>query len=295
MEIKFANMASSLLLDNITADATLLSVIPDTGALFPILVQTTDYFKITLTNPGDGSYEIMKVTKTQGDQFTVERAQEGTLALAFPQNSVVENRFTAGSIEQILNDVAATTTNEGRIRIATSAEAKAGVLNTVAMTPLTSVSLSALVGTVTMFAGQLDDDGFAVDSRTGTSRTDWHVCDGTHGTPDLRNLFVIGASSTKAINTSGGSSTLPAVTVGDTVLTTDQMPEHTHACSVTFAQGTDTSYDWVRAEWGGGFDSNPGAGITKSAGKGEAHTHTATYVSTYTPPYYALYYIMKIN
>lgn len=51
------------------------------------------------------------------------------------------------------------------IRIATSAEAKAGVLNTVAMTPLTSVSLSALVGTVTMFAGQLDDDGFAIDAR----------------------------------------------------------------------------------------------------------------------------------
>ena len=291
MEIKFSNMASSLLLDNITDTSTTLSVIPDTGALFPILVQTTDYFKITLTNPGDGSYEIMKVTKTQGDQFTVERAQEGTLALAFPQNSIVENRFTAGSIEQILNDVAATTTNEGRIRIATSAEAKAGVLNTVAMTPLTSVSLSALVGTVLMFAGQLDDDGFVIDARTSSSRTDWHVCDGTHGTPDLRNKFIVGVGTENALHASGGTKkNTPLLTVAGTAITVEQMPSHRHSvymdCGVSGEGNVSSADDW----------HGPGGNYTSSVGGGEEHTHTATSTELDNrPPYYALYYIMKIN
>lgn len=291
MEIKFSNMASSLLLDNITTEATTLSVIPDTGALFPILVQTTDYFKITVTNPGDGSYEIMKVTKTQGDQFTVERAQEETLALPFPQNSIVENRFTAGSIEQILNDVAATTTNEGRIRIATSAEAKAGVLNTVAMSPLTSVSLSALVGTITMFAGQLDDDGFVIDARTSASRTDWHVCDGTHGTPDLRNKFIVGVSTDYDLHASGGNKKVtPTITVSGTAITIEQMPEHRHQvyqdCGVS-GEGNVSSADEYHGH---------GGMYTSKVGGGEEHTHAATSSEIDNrPPYYALYYIMKIN
>ena len=291
MEIKFSNMASSLLLDNITDTSTTLSVIPDTGALFPILVQVADYFKICVTNPGDGTYEIMKVTKTQGDQFTVERGQEDTLAIAFPQNSIVENRLTAGSIEQILNDVAATTTNEGRIRIATAAEAKAGVLNNVAMTPFNSSSLGVLVGTIMMFAGQIDDDGFVIDAKTSTSRTDWHVCDGTHGTPDLRDKFIIGASTTRPLHATGGTDKVtPTITVEGTAITIAQMPKHHHRT-------------WLGAQEGWGQQGDPddwhymqGPLYTDSVGGDEEHTHEATSSElTIYPPYHALYYIMKIN
>ena len=300
MEIKFSNMASSLLLDNITDTSTTLSVIPDTGALFPILVQVADYFKICVTNPGDGTYEIMKVTRTQGDQFTVERGQEDTLAIAFPQNSIVENRLTAGSIEQILNDVAATTTNEGRIRIATAAEAKAGVLNNVAMTPLNSSSLGVLVGTIMMFAGQIDDDGFVIDAKTSTSRTDWHVCDGTNGTPDMRDKFVVGAGHDYTLHATGGNKKVtPTATVAGTALTIEQMPEHAHSTYVfsysdpmygpttNAAQGYDSSWETngMVANWG-----------TSKVGGGSEHTHTATVSEVDTrSPYHALYYIMKIN
>ena len=299
MEIKFSNMASSLLLDNISDTATTLSIIPDTGALFPILVQVADYFKICVTNPGDGTYEIMKVTKTQGDQFTVERGQEDTLAIAFPQNSIVENRLTAGSIEQILNDVAATTTNEGRIRIATAAEAKAGVLNNVAMTPLNSSSLGVLVGTIMMFAGQIDDDGFVIDAKTSTSRTDWHVCDGTNGTPDMRDKFIVGAGHDYTLHATGGNKKVtPTATVAGTALTVEQMPEHAHSTYVF--SFSDPQYG-PTANAGQGYDSSWDSGIvsswgTSKVGGGSEHTHTATVSEIDTrSPYHALYYIMKIN
>ena len=291
MEIKFSNMASSLLLDNISATATTLSIIPDTGALFPILEQVTDYFKICVTNPGDGTYEIMKVTKTQGDQFTVKRGQEDTLAIAFPQNSIVENRLTAGSIEQILNDVAATTTNEGRIRIATAAEAKAGVLNNVAMTPLNSASIGVLVGTIQMFAGQIDDDGFVIDAKTSTSRTDWHICDGTNGTPDLRNKFIVGVGSDYALHVTGGNKKVTStITVAGHALSIEEIPAHSHQvyqdCGVS-GEGNVSSAD---------EDHGPGGRYTSSVGGGQEHIHTATASELDNrPPYYALYYIMKIN
>jgi len=35
----------------------------------------------------------------------------------------------------------------------------------------------------------------------------WQICDGTNGTPDLRNRFVIGAGDSYAVGATGGSTT----------------------------------------------------------------------------------------
>lgn len=291
MEIKFSNNASTLLLDNILDTTTAFSILPDTGALFPILEQPTDYFKITVTNPGDGSYEIMKVTATTGDLFTVVRAQEGTIALPFPQNSVIENRLTAGSIEHILNDVAATTTEAGRIRIATQSEVKAGVISNAALTPAFSTALYIPVGAVISYAGQYDASGFVIDAATSVTRNDWHICDGTNGTPDLRDKFILGASATHALHNTGGTDKYtPVVTVKDTTLTLEQIPAHNHRvwqdCGVS-GGGNVSSAD----EFHG-----PGGRYTSTEGGGKAHTHEATVAEmTIMQPYYALTYIMKIN
>ena len=46
------------------------------------------------------------------------------------------------------------------------------------------------------------------------------LCDGTNGTPDLRNRFIMGAPNQAGMNTTGGSNT--------TTLTTTQLPAHNH-------------------------------------------------------------------
>lgn len=57
--------------------------------------------------------------------------------------------------------------------------------------------------------------------------TGWTLCDGTLGTPDLRDRFIVGAGSTYAVNATGGANTI--------TLTTAQLPSHTHTGSGTTA------------------------------------------------------------
>lgn len=291
MEIKFANNASTLLLDNILEGTTLLNVLPDTGDLFPELHDPADYFKITLVNPGDGSYEIMHVTKVEGDQFTVERAKENTTAKLFPQNSIVENRLTAGSIEHILNDVAASSTTAGRIRVATEAEVQAGLVNDAALVPAYAASLYVPVGFIAAYQGQLTADGFVIDAATAKIRTDWHVCDGTNNTPDLRGRFILGADSDHVVDTTGGAwKTTPDIKVDNTTLTEAQMPSHRHPVGpysgVNHGQTIDEPWEWHD-------DASSWSGYT---GGNQPHTHSITATDkSVANPYYVLVYIKKIR
>ena len=89
----------------------------------------------------------------------------------------------------------------------------------------------------------------------------WAVCDGTQGTPDLRDRFVLGSgkytydnerevwdffvlgtgSQYAPTQTGGSSSQTPTVTVQGTTLTVAQMPSHSHGGS-TDIEDTGTIY-----------------------------------------------------
>ncbi|MDD3096013.1 MAG: hypothetical protein PHD63_07215 [Candidatus Marinimicrobia bacterium] len=114
------------------------------------------------------------------------------------------------------------------------------------------------VGTIVMWYGT-----------SATVPSGWHICDGTTGTPDLRDKFVVGAGTTYAKGATGGAATH--------TLTTNEMPAHTH--SITIAGG-DGFLNWGAKR--GEYESTSG---TNSTGGGAAHNNL--------PPYHALYYIMK--
>lgn len=105
-EILFSNNASTTLFSTIDNQATEITVAPGTGALFPtISPANNEHFRVTLIST-TGDFEIVKVTARVDDRFTIERAQEGTTAKSFEQNSVVELRLTAGGINWISNRIA---------------------------------------------------------------------------------------------------------------------------------------------------------------------------------------------
>lgn len=104
----------------------------------------------------------------------------------------------------------------------------------------------------------------------------WAICDGTQGTPDLRDNFVIGAGRTYAAQALGGStSTGPAGT-------------HTHTANNGNAVLVPTTLA-VAA----GVGASPVASESDSG-----HSHTINEVGDHThanlPPFVALYYIMKL-
>lgn len=81
--------------------------------------------------------------------------------------------------------------------------------NTIANTEFVAKSLAAaavelgvLPGTVTAFSGTFKD-GYPVDKNTGLVNKEWHLCDGTNGTPDLRNRFIYGGDGTNNGATGG--------------------------------------------------------------------------------------------
>lgn len=141
----------------------------------------------------------------------------------------------------------------------------------------------------------------------------WALCNGANGTPDLRNRFVVGATSTYAVGGIGGS-TSANVTVSSAgshshngatanhTLTIAQIPSHTHDI------------------WGGNYANNSpqklapalnfddaerpvtDPGSLRNTGGGQPHnhnitadgTHSHTVSGSWLPPYYALCYIMKV-
>ena len=41
---------------------------------------------------------------------------------------------------------------------------------------------------------------------SGVVNTNWHVCNGSNGSPDLRNKFIVGSGSSYSLNDTGGQS-----------------------------------------------------------------------------------------
>lgn len=131
----------------------------------------------------------------------------------------------------------------------------------------------------------------------------WLLCNGSSGTPDLRDRFVVGAGSTYAVADTGGSVSV--------TLSTSQIPSHTHSFSATTnTTGAHTHTEQNYSSNGTGDGSGPGASCcggsiensgvqTLSAGD---HSHTVSGTTgaegsggshENRPPYYALAYIMK--
>lgn len=130
----------------------------------------------------------------------------------------------------------------------------------------------------------------------GSIPTGWVLCNGSNGTPDLRNRFIVGAGSTYAVDATGGSADAIVVSHTHTFsATTNTTGSHSHG--ILGYNGTVNVGDYVA---GAEFINNPRTTQgTESAGS-HSHTVSGTTASSGSsgtnanlPPYYALCYIMK--
>ncbi|MBW3015323.1 hypothetical protein KY330_02800 [Candidatus Woesearchaeota archaeon] len=101
----------------------------------------------------------------------------------------------------------------------------------------------------------------------------WSLADGTDGTPDLRDRFIVGAGSSYALGDTGGEDYH--------TLTIAEMPSHTHIYNQVVQPG---SAWWVGS---GGVTTGLSSTASGPAGGSAAHENR--------PPFYALIYCMKTS
>lgn len=123
----------------------------------------------------------------------------------------------------------------------------------------TAVAAGIPVGVITMWSGSI-----------ASIPAGWALCNGTSGTPDLRDRFIVGAGSTYAVAATGGANTI--------TLDTTQIPSHTHT-------GTTNATDLSHTHTGSGTTSDSdlnhnhtGSGTTGFTDL--SHSHTVTINAT---------------
>ena len=104
----------------------------------------------------------------------------------------------------------------------------------------------------------------------GSIPAGWQLCNGTNGTPDLRDRFVVGAGDNYVVDSIGGAASHTH--------TINSESAHTH--SMNWIGGTDlmAGEDWE---------------MPLHTDTGDAHTHTESEESN-LPPFYSLCWIMKL-
>lgn len=133
----------------------------------------------------------------------------------------------------------------------------------------------------------------------------WALCNGSNGTPNLRDRFIVGAGSSYGLGGTGGAATTNhghGGGVAGHALSESQMPAHRHYYTDDDNRARNFTRDGVSFVGnldGGGSD---GGGeqcsyLTSYTGGSQPHSHGLSINGTTLenrPPYYALYYIMKL-
>ena len=327
----FADNASSLLASGITNVQTTIAVTPTTGAIFS--APGAGQVSAITVEDASGDIEVMYCTGRSTDTLTVIRAQEGTTGFAFASGARVEQRVTMGMLGAFLqknggDTLAGTTIVSGVLNLGSSGSIQGGeftgflrsgpgvtagqifVSGGVPMSGssviLTSTNLASNLPSGTDLARSLMIVGWF--GTAGAVPSGWHICDGTTGTPDMRNQFVVGwdgvAPTSGTYAGATGSTTPAGGTTNGTVLGLNDLPAHKHP----FDYFSSAASAYIGDPGFGGPGNSPAssgvtgsrnsyAGAVNTGAGSNAHTHTlneAAHTHPQAIPYRAVYFIMKL-
>jgi microcystin-dependent protein len=160
-------------------------------------------------------------------------------------------------------------------------------------------NLYGIIGATPPAATPIPSGGiFLWSGSIGSIPAGYVLCNGSNGTPDLRDRFVVGAGSTYSVDATGGSANAIVVSHNHTATSTSAVtdPGHTHLIPNTRAGSPNGGASFIA----GAASSPVNTDNTGSNTTGITVATTTTVASAGNsgtnanlPPYYALCYIMK--
>lgn len=341
---QFTNEASAVLAGTINSGSMTIGVATGFGALFPH-PSGAQYFIVAIQDTS-GNYEYVAISSVSGDILTVApisaqfpsggRAQESTTAQAFTANLArVEVRSTAGLFADLYQKDGDTLTGpmnlgnqavtNGTLGSGISLEActeivntpirgKTGITTNQITVPTDGVSRAQAGGLNILCVGDpiaAFTAGMVVmfNGAPANLPFGWHVCDGTNGTPDLRDHFIVGAGLSYALgangnitDTTGVESPVLTPVINPVTLSVGNLPAHAHPFDYAFAGSTAVIGVPGFSLPGNYLFGGTGVGTRVSfagtnTGSGTPFTPTAAALTDHTHsyelgPFYALYFAM---
>jgi microcystin-dependent protein len=214
----FGNLAAAIG----TGDLT-ITLQAGQGQRFPATLNG-DWFYATILN-ASGALEVIKCISRNGDILTtVIRGWDNTTPLAFVAGSPVEARLEQSIFNSDIYN--AFMARDGQYP-ATANLDMGGFQITDSKDPVNPTDLVTKQYVDALVAKAMPL-GAIMMWKSATIPAGWQIADGTNGTADLRNSFIVGAGSGYAVLATGGANTV--------VLDLTMIPSHAHSGS-TDAQG----------------------------------------------------------
>jgi len=244
------------------------------------------YSRYDHVHPTDTSRAASSHTHAQADVTNLVSDLSGKAALTHAHGNIT----SAGAIGST-SGLAVVTTTSGVLTTGTVAVASGGTgqtsytngqllignttgntLTKATLTEGANITITNGAGTITIAASSGSEISGMIKIWSGSIASipsGYVLCNGSSGTPDLRDRFVIGAGNTYSVGGTGGSTTH--------TLTIAEMPSHNHS-----------SVSWTSNGATGGSGAlvyYSGTQVTSSTGGGGSHS--------IMNPYYALAFVMK--
>ena len=298
---------------NVTGTYSNLSVVGDSSlnGLVNINGNITANSNVSITGAATITGSLTVVGVVKGDTATAGTANTQLATTEFVVGTIATNALLKANI--------ASPTFTGTPRAPTASQ-----LAPTGTQVATTQYVKDAVSTVTALFGTTNIPTGGIIMYTGvTAPSGWALCNGSNGTPDLRDKFIIGAGLNYPYGTTGGyaNTILPVHThTASSVFSGFQMnthshgvndPGHSHVMSRTLTDlNVDARFDAVSlratsddAEYTDRATNISGTGINIAAASAGTPSGTVSttieatgniLTNTNIPPYYALCYIMKL-
>jgi hypothetical protein len=200
----------------------------------------------------------------------------GTMATQNANNVAITGGTITGSYGLTATN-ATNLTGSGTISSTTTGTTQAlGTNNTTIATTAFAIANGIPSGAIVMWSGSI-----------ASIPSGWYLCNGSNGTPNLQDRFVVGAGSTYAVAATGGSANATLVSHTHTAAVAD--PGHLHSVSGLSQQNR--NFSAFGGETGPYTTGNTDTAVTNISVTNSTEGSSATNANL--PPYYALAYIMK--